>query len=639
MAQVVLGVAGAVVGGAFGMPGVGYMLGSALGAALFPEPGQDGPRLSDLKVQQSQYGAPIPILYGTYRVAGNVIWAADLIEHAQEADSGSGGGGPTNYTYTCSFAVSLCEGPIAGVRRIWADNKLIYDLTADSANPDVMFKAGGYMLYLGDEDQLPDATMESYKGVGNVPAYRGQAYWVFTDLELGKYGNRLPNLTFEVVTKGAEGESSPAVRLGSGGLMAQDPNTGYIWTGWRSSGGALPTPYMGPASQVEESFFIEELAAYVLVYDIDTMSLVHAIRLAAGGVDLMNVVYYGHDMYVSSEGNSYNSVDVIYQINPVTYAIVGQGDTSYAGAVSKLGLLSRDSSSLYISVTNGLGDGNVQIQSSAPYAFISGSGESNGDWVYHYAHNPVNNVRVYTSFAGDVLLHSSAADLAIDVSSYFSVSHLSGGRAVIRTGTPFAYIAAAGSKGLIMIHTGDGTVQEVLPKTSDSVNAIFYSPDTDILYVDYGPLKGVTAYNGETFAELRNFPDSGYAAGQSEGNAIYIGNETFVVSESTSLPQGRIWVISLGASLAAEKIRLSEIVADVSYRCGLASIKYDVRSLTALVDGYGITSNMSGRAAIEPLAQAYFFDSVESDGKVKFVTRGGPSVVSIPMSNVLMEGK
>ena len=37
-------------------------------------------------------------------------------------------------------------------------------------------------------------------GVDNTPAYRGVAYIVFDDLQLEKYGNRTPNLEFEVVT-------------------------------------------------------------------------------------------------------------------------------------------------------------------------------------------------------------------------------------------------------------------------------------------------------------------------------------------------------------------------------------------------------------------------------------------------------
>ena len=55
-------------------------------------------------------------------------------------------------------------------------------------------------LHLGAEDQMPDTTIEDIEGVGNVPAYRGCAYAVFKDLDVEKFGRRIPTLTFEVET-------------------------------------------------------------------------------------------------------------------------------------------------------------------------------------------------------------------------------------------------------------------------------------------------------------------------------------------------------------------------------------------------------------------------------------------------------
>jgi len=53
-------------------------------------------------------------------------------------------------------------------------------------------------IYKGDEDNVPDPTIESYKGEGNVPSYKGLCYVVFHRLKLTDYGNRLPNLRFLV---------------------------------------------------------------------------------------------------------------------------------------------------------------------------------------------------------------------------------------------------------------------------------------------------------------------------------------------------------------------------------------------------------------------------------------------------------
>src|SRR4249920_1357823 len=103
MASLALGVAGAAIGFVAGGPfgaSVGFMLGSALGTALFPTTVR-GPTLTDLRLQGSSYGAPIGIVWGSFRCGGNVIWKTDLIPHEHK----SGGKGPQVVTtsYTASF--------------------------------------------------------------------------------------------------------------------------------------------------------------------------------------------------------------------------------------------------------------------------------------------------------------------------------------------------------------------------------------------------------------------------------------------------------------------------------------------------------------------------------------------------------
>jgi hypothetical protein len=68
----------------------------------------EGGKLDDLAVQTSTYGKAIPILYGTIRFAGNVIWSTNIVEHvnrtSQSTGGGKGGGGgsstATQTTYT-----------------------------------------------------------------------------------------------------------------------------------------------------------------------------------------------------------------------------------------------------------------------------------------------------------------------------------------------------------------------------------------------------------------------------------------------------------------------------------------------------------------------------------------------------------
>ncbi len=94
----------------------------------------------------------------------------------------------TDYSYSMSFAVGLCEGVITGLGRVWADGNLI-DLS--QATPPGFIPA--------TKTQSPDPLIEEIEGAGNAPAWRGLAYIVFEDLPLAKFGNRIPQLQFEVI--------------------------------------------------------------------------------------------------------------------------------------------------------------------------------------------------------------------------------------------------------------------------------------------------------------------------------------------------------------------------------------------------------------------------------------------------------
>jgi len=186
MAQVVLGGIGAAVGG-----GVGRIIGSTLGGMLdrslvagLEPPRQKGPRLNALAVQGAAEGAPMACAFGRARVTGQVIWAARFLEGRKASSAGKGGPRVVEYDYSLSFAVALCEGPIDGVGRVWADGQPM-DLSAVTMR-----------LHRGTDEQTPDPLIEAVEG--EAPAYRGTAYVVFEDLPLGPYGNRPPQLAFEV---------------------------------------------------------------------------------------------------------------------------------------------------------------------------------------------------------------------------------------------------------------------------------------------------------------------------------------------------------------------------------------------------------------------------------------------------------
>ncbi len=174
-------IAGATIGRA-----IGNYAGRALDGLLAPA--AEGPRLKELHVMEAREGAGIPSLYGRMRVGGQVIWAARFTEtRTTRKVSSKGGPKIREYDYSVSFAVALCEGVITNVERVWANGEP-FDLS------DVTHR-----IYKGYEAQLPDPLIEAIEGAGCAPAYRGTAYIVFEDLPLEAFGNRLPQLSFEIV--------------------------------------------------------------------------------------------------------------------------------------------------------------------------------------------------------------------------------------------------------------------------------------------------------------------------------------------------------------------------------------------------------------------------------------------------------
>lgn len=205
---------GAALGSAVGLGWqAGWLAGSAIGSLLFPARGQnittEGPRLGDLTVSSSAYGAAIAIGYGTLRMAGNMIWSSGIREQQNVTRARSGGKGAAtatqtsvSYAYFASFALSFGEGPAQDVLRIWADGKLIYDKTGSS--PDVARASLRFRFHAGSETQLPDPLIEAYVGEGRAPAHRGLCVIVFEDLALADYGNRIPNITAEITYRRAD---------------------------------------------------------------------------------------------------------------------------------------------------------------------------------------------------------------------------------------------------------------------------------------------------------------------------------------------------------------------------------------------------------------------------------------------------
>lgn len=236
MATLVLSVVGGIVGGPVGAA-IGAAVGQQVDAAVFKPKGREGPRLADLKVQASTYGQQIPQLFGTMRVAGSVIWATDLIERRNKSGGGKGRPSVTEYSYAVSLAVALSSRPIRAIRRIWADGNLLRG-TSGTFQERCIFR-----WHDGGEDQVVDPLIASAVGPGSASGFRGLAYAVFEELELGAFGNRIPSLTFEVEADAGSvdaGVIGNALLGEAGRCVGEWPLVGYAASGDRAREALAP---------------------------------------------------------------------------------------------------------------------------------------------------------------------------------------------------------------------------------------------------------------------------------------------------------------------------------------------------------------------------------------------------------------
>ncbi len=599
------GIVGALVGGVIGsfIPGVGPLTGAKYGYAIGSTLGADGPedqfgpRLSDLKVQSSAYGAPIPIIYGKARVSGNVIWAKPIRERKIEEDAGGKGGGGstvTTYEYYGSFAVALCDNEIAGVRKIWADSKLIYNVGNTASLETIQAsnrQADKITIYYGTEAQEADSLIQSDKGATNTQAYRGTAYIVFDDLLLEKYGNRIPNITAEILTtasvsirKVEEFTTPEPVFFSNSSMPYVDGSKGlsHLFVGqWDNSYATTNIKYFKSYS----NDILEEFAEFSL------------------GSNYNNLIMGSADEVICVSGN--RGTFTRDRVRARLY----DGDTfstlSYSTS-DTLGLskpLSPDNSIFCLS------DDNIYILYDDPSE--------------KYLFKGTVDAGVMASLVGDfsqLAVIQSDADLLTASTHSFTVSN-----------------------GIIYILNTDNTIDK-FDTDGGFIETISFTPSPSISYQTVGENYPVLRIEGDVIWVVSNtrlykivngdidyigaLSTSSY--GNYGGTSVSDGVVYLFRATSANSPYGLALEAYQIESTTAGSISLSSIVSDIDERAGLDAADDDTTALTDTVEGYVVTRPMSARAAIEPLQKAFFFDAAEIDNVLTYVKRGGSVTANIP---------
>lgn len=614
----------------------GFQLGVLAGTVLFPTQlhGVQGPRIADGQATSSIVGAPIPWLVGgTDTVGGIVIWASPIREQA-ETESVGGKGAPeqdvTTYHYYRSWAILLSEGEIGGIRRIWANGKIVFDRSVPRGTTlDEIIDGGQFSadfqamvaqlaktselarkmtVYLGSEDQLPDPVIESFEGVGNVPAFRGYAYVVFDDVELkSEDGNRIPaQWKFEIFESGETDD----------GVVEEYANE-------------LLMPWLASAAdprRADGSYLYTITASGFAPYDDIIGEEFDSLEAAVSRVQ-------------TRRGQSFNT--------PQGYNVPGNvhvtSSTGPAASVAPPIGLSNDWSSVTMHFNREAP--RLGYKDTSPISLCCATMEEFGfgpqayGWTLHgygcFA-NQSNGIGGLYVCADPDLGVTPGYDFRIycdDFHGGYDVDYLSDCGIRVQRLTqppqdPCARADAVPLPGYTDVCVVDGRLQLAGPWVLDSTRTFKVLQKTtgltDTSLVQRYPLSPVLP-SGHINYNDQDFWESAYAVAQAQGwmpSGFTYGVE---------YPQTQSWgyVRSVDYSMIdTAQVSLARLVERICTRVGV--LAYDVSELEDVyVIGFTVSRPMPARSGIDPLRSVGFFDVVESSIELKFPRRGKASVVQL----------
>ncbi|MEN2975569.1 phage tail protein [Tistrella bauzanensis] len=573
---------------------------------------REGPRLSDLAVQTAGHGRAIPRVYGTVRLAGNIIWARPITETRRvvASETASGGGllgllgagrllsaGRVEYDYTASFAIGLAQGPILGVRRIWADEILIWsadpaaglDGIAASAAPGRYFR-----LHRGTASQTPDPLILSVEGPDRTPAFRDLAYIVFQDLPLADYGNRVPLIEVEIVRGSpvAVGEdplalahvtpvlrddrrSLPSLIDGMPADLMRGPaagaagDTGYFWTDGGAADGSVSryVSASNPVTRVRRVVRQRKVAGRWLPEERWTQTITQ--NAAARGC-----LWAAADRPVQIYARDTESAGVFVEIETGRHRLIGLP-----------GSLNGDCRG-------------VTAHGSRIWVMAGRPGGLNGIWALDEASGGADATLILDGLPPQrMLMRGDATGLLLLTAN--RLRHLTGVTAVADRDVTLAPWPDLRPLGLHQ--TDDGSV------------AVVFANQLALIARDGRVL--TAALEGEPASA------AGFATGA--GSLIAV---PWIEAVSSFAYVDR-WVALTRPDETAE---LAATVADLAAAAGVDADELDLAAVSGMaLRGYVVARNGSARSAIEPLLMACFVDAVERGGRLALVPRGGEIAATV----------
>lgn len=733
--RLALGVVGALIGSAFGVPGIGFAIGSAIGGFLFPPEGPtvEGPRIGDTDVTASSLGKIIPQHYGVTRSSANIFWSAGLKEVKVTEEVGGGkGGGPSqtniSYEYFASFAAAFGRGPAVDVLRIWADGKLVYDVTgsgtqggvdngaptfnfrfitggpnttvdpliAESINrrlaglPDVNEGNGPQSTYRTIDDLIAETSASAdprsaiYTTYLNqlksnaetaggtppdymfTPAYKEFCYIVFDDLPLADFGNRIPNITAEIVwSNDGSVDINNTVAEGAMSELSADTSAPISGMGVDTNSRSVLVKNNTRIRRFSATSATETLDASatqtVTAQPEDPGQMAKSVNSTVEDVLCADA---SGDFIVRLSRTGETTDPIIAKVSNTSLDIIGDavGESSWyaftpltmdsgAAAVTFATNAGQNGSRKLVAGVNPSGNLYIFEVASDRVTVVWGTATGQtftgvGDGPMTYAGGGSGDINVY--WIGDNGTNWSLYEVNVKFGTTgvptVTVKTLESGTVANADPRALVYDFSTQMLNAFFEKGGAGLIAQYDPNADGSASDPYLQYDQDLTLQPPGKKSGLTR-------SLMTGGKMAYAAGNdacivdaADGSeVVYTNVLSGTASTLTQVYLGSAgtlytWIGTTPTTVVFSRLStslystdLASVISDICTRSGMAADEYDVSDIAGKfeVRGYTIARPSSGRKSLENLLMAYFVDGVETDWTVKFQERSTTPVRTI----------
>jgi hypothetical protein len=619
------------------------------------------PTIGDSNIQFSHKGTPLYRLWGTMRVAGNLIEGYKYsVSHEDDGGGKGKGDGVEQTTYFAHFAVALCEArPGSMVKRIWLNNKIWYD-PDNPENEEPSLRHFIYFRYYDGTQTTSDPTIEQLFRQGHTtcaPVYAGVCLIVFNSLDLTNFAGSIPSVNVEIADATEHENCAWLPKRGfayRGFNTVQDPRPGthhYIWM----------ATYDTEEVVVYDRTFENIIATIPLPHDDPTWGIAQTIGTQAG------------NPHAQSVGNGLCFVEHLDEVWVLFkndyYAVIGESlpSTWYSAAIydantyeykDSMLLIGHDLTSIWYSRAGGV----VVIFSATTYG--------------SYRVDPAMRKISWETFPDLHWINSKGNDCGRANNGYHGGVPILGGATSFMTGAinpigKTGYGVGVSLYGDHLYIVGEEVTDTYHredywpdPPNPNSQSQAFYDPllgyvvwsqfySTQVVCIPFNiryrtagvpfprelpvmPVCGLAKWPG--YVWITNGPQHTYIINSQTmelirevehdpndmtdpfGGSLSSGATTTTYPYGSSIVLGESGVFRHAIDYGTW-VPLSTIVTDLCAEAGIVQSDIDVSELEDVVWGYVRSKQMTAQDALMPLMIAYSFDAVESDNILWFRKR------------------